>query len=620
MKAKKYVNLLMNLLLALGLITGASGFTPNNIQAAQEPPPPIVVDGQYIKEGRITAGDIQAAALAARRKGVLPGLAGNQGLGLSAVMTPDLQPHFYGPFANYANSPMPKGPISYVTIEDPGSGYTNPTVTILDVYDTGSGATAVATLSGGSISGISVTNPGANYSAPIVLIEDPTGVDALASAMLGPTLTGGIRKFVDGLPGLGVANANALGQYIPVAIPDTTTFLNTDYYEIELGQYTEQLHSDLPPTTLNGYRQTNTTDATVSQFHYLGPMIIANKDRAVRIKFTNNKVANGDFFLPVDTTVMGAGQGPLNAANGPCDPIMEGTCEYYSENRSTVHLHGAFVPWISDGTPHQWTTPAGENTKYPNGVSVQYVPDMWFDASGNVIPGASLTPPVAGATNNPSGATGHGSLSFYYNNQQSARLMFYHDHAFGITRLNVYAGEAAGYIITDQIEQDLINGTNVSGVNPGLVQLPGYGIPLILQDKTFVDATTIAAQDPTWRWGTNTVLDSFGYPTPKTGDLWMSSVYMPGQNPYDPTGTNAFGRWQYGPYFWPPTSEITHGPVANEYFVASCDPSIGFCEPPLRPGTPARLWAWKPIWIRHSSTVPLILTWKWTPPWCASAF
>ncbi len=26
--------------------------------------------------------------------------------------------------------------------------------------------------------------------------------------------------------------------------------------------------------------------------------------------------------------------------------------------------------------------------------------------------------------------------------------MFYHDHAYGITRLNVYAGEAAGYLIT----------------------------------------------------------------------------------------------------------------------------------------------------------------------------
>ena len=28
--------------------------------------------------------------------------------------------------------------------------------------------------------------------------------------------------------------------------------------------------------------------------------------------------------------------------------------------------------------------------------------------------------------------------------------MFYHDHAMGITRLNVYAGEAAGYLLTDR--------------------------------------------------------------------------------------------------------------------------------------------------------------------------
>ncbi len=51
-----------------------------------------------------------------------------------------------------------------------------------------------------------------------------------------------------------------------------------------------------------------------------------------------------------------------------------------------------------------------------------------------------------------------GVLTFYYTNQQSARLMFYHDHAYGITRLNVYAGEAAGYLLTDQVEQDLISG------------------------------------------------------------------------------------------------------------------------------------------------------------------
>ena len=56
-------------------------------------------------------------------------------------------------------------------------------------------------------------------------------------------------------------------------------------------------------------------------------------------------------------------------------------------------------------------------------------------------------------------------MTFFYTNAQSARLQFYHDHALGITRLNVYAGEAAGYVLTDAVEQDMINGTNVSGVN-----------------------------------------------------------------------------------------------------------------------------------------------------------
>ena len=90
-------------------------------------------------------------------------------------------------------------------------------------------------------------------------------------------------------------------------------------------------------------------------------------------------------------------------------------------------------------------------------------------------------------------------MTFFYTNAMSARLMFYHDHAMGITRLNVYAGEAAGYVVTDVVEQDLINGTNNSGVNPGLLKvLPDIGIPLIIQDKTFVDPATIGTTDPTW--------------------------------------------------------------------------------------------------------------------------
>jgi FtsP/CotA-like multicopper oxidase with cupredoxin domain len=336
---------------------------------------------------------------------------------------------------------------------------------------------------------------------------------------------------------------------MPVAIPDQATYPGCDYYEIEIGQFPEKLHTDLPPTMLRGYRQTNTTDATVSQFHYLGPMIIADRDRPVRVKFTNSLPtgAGGNLFIPVDKTIMGAGMGPYMHM-----PPVGGM--YYTENRATVHLHGNNSVWISDGTPHQWVTPAGEVTSYPKGVSVVNVPDM--------------------------PAPGDGSMTFYYTNAHSARLMFYHDHSYGITRLNVYAGEAAGYLLTDNVEKDLINGTNTTGVNPGLASiLPDAGIPLIIQDKTFVDAATIGEQDPTWNWGTTP-------PVPNTGDLWYPHVYMPAQNPFDPSGANTYGRWHYAAWFWPPATNLPHGPVPNPYYNAACDPAVMWCEPPEMPGTP----------------------------------
>ena len=411
-------------------------------------------------------------------------------------------PHYFGPYPNYAYTPLPKGPITGITLDDGGSGYKDPIVMIQDVYGTGKGATATATVDPGTgaITSITLTDGGKDYTAPVVIIKnatDPQGTGAMATATIGDntdSLSGGVRKFVDRLPGLGAANANQNGQYIPVAVPDTKTYPGCDYYVIELGQYTEKLHSDLPPTTLRGYRQVNTKDPTVSKFSYLGPLVIANKDRPVRVKFINKLPtgAGGNLFIPVDHTLMGAGMGPLGMNAKPMN---------YTENRATLHLHGGFVPWISDGSPHMWTTPAGEKTPYPEGVSVYNVPDM------------------------DGGSEPQGTLTFYYNNEQSARLMFYHDHAWGITRLNVYAGEAAGYLITDKVEQDLIEGTDVTGVNPDLQKLlPDLGTPLIIQDKTFVDKSTIAAQDPTWKWGTTS-------PVPHTGDLWYPHVYMPAQNP-----------------------------------------------------------------------------------------
>ena len=152
-------------------------------------------------------------------------------------------------------------------------------------------------------------------------------------------------------------------------------------------------------------------------------------------------------------------------------------------------------------------------------------------------------------------------MTFFYTNAQSARLQFYHDHAMGITRLNVYAGEAAGYVLTDAVEQDMINGTNVSGVNPEpcCKVLPDIGIPLVIQDRTWVDADTIFAQDPTWNWG-HGPRDADGNITAAvTGDLWYPHVYMSAQNPWDLAGVNAFGRWHYGPWFNPPVPACVNG-------------------------------------------------------------
>ena len=256
---------------------------------------------------------------------------------------------------------------------------------------------------------------------------------------------------------------------------------------------------------------------------YLGPVILATKNKPVRILFQNNLPVSGtagsNLFIPVDTTAMGAGMGPKFANGADCNPLTQ-ACASFTQNRATLHLHGGNTPWISDGTPHQWITPAGDSTPFKKGQSFANVPDM-------VGPGKPIPTPTAG----------DGLATFFYTNQQSSRLMFYHDHAYGLTRLNVYAGEAAGYVLTDPQEEALID----SGVLPNAGGVYRYGIPLIIQDKTFVPED-IAIQDSKWdttNWG-------------QPSDLWFPHIYEPNQSLTTPDRLNPTGRWDYGPWFWPP--------------------------------------------------------------------
>jgi FtsP/CotA-like multicopper oxidase with cupredoxin domain len=539
------------------------------------------------------------------------------------------------------------GTITAVVVDNPGSGYAAaPGVVIRDgtlmdpITHTGTDAAAAATI---RIDRVGLDTLGAGYTAaPSVAINETAvggaGTGAAATAKVaagtissitvltpgtGYVTAGGIKKFQDALPGLcdpagAGCPTTANAKFIPLAVPTSHVYngINADEYDIAVVQYRTSFSSSLPDTLVRGYVQVETADFVakhpgVSQHvrlmtyftdrtrapepvleggqqvygvtspQWLGPTIVATKDKPVRIRFHNllPKGVDGNLFLPVDTTIMGSGMGPMDMAaptdNGTVlDEVRNPVCTdnpqdpgCFKQNRATLHLHGGTTPWISDGTPHQWITPANEDTAWPQGVSVTDVPDM-----------------------TPRDVPNDGIQTFYYTNQQSARLMFYHDHAWGITRLNVYAGEAAGYLISDNTEKSLVQ----SGVIPGAAAT----IPLVVQDRTFVpqdsamydtkdtSGTVIGyGEDPTWsktKWG-------------DYGSLWYHHVYMPAQNPGDPSGMSAYGRWMYGPWFWPPAASTPYGPIDNPYYVATCnidDPTtwqydtMPYCEPKQIPGTP----------------------------------
>jgi len=463
------------------------------------------------------------------------------------------------------------------------------------------------------------------------------------------SVQGGMQKFVDSLPQLDTPNN--LGQELPVAVPDQVSYpysgplttgapTNDDYYEIGYVDFREQMHSDLSGTRLRGYvqlvpeaplpspcgtgvplvdsaggailRSSGSQAYGCTLPNYLGPIIVAHRDVPVRVKYVNLLPKASDpltdkLFIPTDTTYMGVGAFDVSSdLNDSNSPIISGA---WTENRASTHLHGGATPWISDGTPHQWTTPAGEvppTTPALTGeqVGVTYgdskadVPDMWYDLTTHApILSCTGQTTCVGATNDP----GPGMTTYYYTNQQSARLMFYHDHALGVTRLNVYAGMAAGYLETDSTEQAMINGGTVDYIDPVTSlpatetftagTLPDLGIPLVIQDKTYVPPTTggfenlvgtfdsqLAAQDPTWdvtNWGGE-------------GELWFPHAYMPNQNPYDLSGANAMGRWDYGPWFWPPFTGILYGEIPNPYACGGplADPVTCVSQPPYAPGTP----------------------------------
>jgi len=131
-------------------------------------------------------------------------------------------------------------------------------------------------------------------------------------------------------------------------------------------------------------------------------------------------------FLPIDQTLHWA---------DPLGCMMDPSCafeRYTGPVPIVTHFHGGEVPSAFDGHPEAWVTP-----------------------------GFGITGP-AWVTD-----------TFIYPNAQEAATLWYHDHALGITRLNVYAGLAGFYLLRDPLNE------------PSNLPKGSYEREIVIQDRMF---------------------------------------------------------------------------------------------------------------------------------------
>src|SRR6202140_3083413 len=63
----------------------------------------------------------------------------------------------------------------------------------------------------------------------------------------------GVTKFLATLPALGPGGANNLGNYLTVLSPNKSRFPGTDYYEVVVKDFAQQVHPAIPATRFMGY-------------------------------------------------------------------------------------------------------------------------------------------------------------------------------------------------------------------------------------------------------------------------------------------------------------------------------------------------------------------------------
>jgi FtsP/CotA-like multicopper oxidase with cupredoxin domain len=281
---------------------------------------------------------------------------------------------------------------------------------------------------------------------------------------------------------------------IPPVMPKAATITqrggkNVDYYEISMRQFPQQiLPAGLPATTVWGYGAVTSASKRGLLVHNAPSLTIEAKWNApVRVKWINELVdATGNYLphlLPVDQTLHWANP-PGGLEGRDMRPAFDSTPGRYTGPVPMVtHVHGAAgVRDDSDGYAEAWYLPAANDI--PDGYATA---GTWYDFFHGKAAAAYGT------------TWGPGFATFQYPNNQRASTIWYHDHALGMTRLNVYAGPAGFFIIRggpdgDDAVLDSRDGT--PAVLPGPAPRENdkfppnktyYEIPIAIQDRAFND-------------------------------------------------------------------------------------------------------------------------------------
>ena len=279
---------------------------------------------------------------------------------------------------------------------------------------------------------------------------------------------------------------------VPPVMPRADTITqpggkNIDYYEISMRQFAQQiLPAGLPATTVWGYGAKGAQSNRGLLIHNAPSLTIeAMWNRPVRVKWINELVDGNGNFLPhllaVDPTLHWANP-PGGTAGRDSRPTFTATPGRYTGPVPMVtHVHGAVgVADDSDGYAEAWYLPAANN------ISAGYATHgTWYEF-------------FAGKAARAYGVEwGPGFATFQYPNENRASTIWYHDHALGMTRLNVYAGPAGFYLVRGGPAGD---DAVIDSRTGGRASLPGPAprendkfppnklyreIPIAIQDRSF---------------------------------------------------------------------------------------------------------------------------------------